>query len=149
MKKYISSFALVLTVIFVIAALAACGISNNPKATKEALEDKNYTVEAILGDNDLDAQARLDSMSDEMNITAGELVAVISATKGDVEHDMPENFIYIYYFKDGNAANKFWNGNTEQIEEMKEQYKDYDGFEVNKEGSVVYFGTKQAVKDAM
>lgn len=149
MKKYICVIALMLALTFAVAAFAACGMSNNPKATKKTLEEKDYTVEAIIGDNDLDAQAELDAMSDEMKVTAGELVAVISAVKGEVNDDVPENFIYIYYFKDSVSANKFWNANTDEINGLSETYKSADGFDVRKDGSVVYFGTRQAIGDAM
>lgn len=148
MNRHIKIMTIVLALAMAVATLVSCGMSNDPKKTKEALEEKNYTVEAIIGDNDLDAQAELDSMSDEMHITAGELVAVISATKGNVENDLPENFIYIYYFKDSKTANKFWDENQEDIGNIKSEYKDAEGFEVKKEGSVVYFGTAQAIKDA-
>lgn len=149
MKRYGTTFVLTLTLALVLAIFAACGISNNPKATKQSLEEKDYTVQAVIGDNDLDAQAQLDSLSDEMDITSGELVAMISATKGTTEQDVPENFIYIYYFKDGTVANRFWDSNQTELNELKSTYKDADGFQVKKMGSVVYFGTKQAIMDAM
>lgn len=142
--KHIRSAALALTMILVVAALAACGMSNNPKATKEALETKGYEVESVIGDNDLEAQAQLDGMSDEMHITAGELVAMIAAVKGE---DDAAEFIYIYYFKDSAVANRFWDSNQKELNDLKEEYKDFEDFELKKDGSVVYFSTKQAVKD--
>lgn len=146
MKKYCKVAALALVLLIVVAVAAACGMSNNPNKVKSALEGKQYNVESVIGDNDLDAQAELDSLSDEMGITAGELVAMITATKGE-EQDSRE-FIYIYYFKDSVVADKFWNVNQVKLNELKTQYKDTDGFEINKEGSVVYFGTARAIKDA-
>lgn len=149
MKKIIRTVFLVMAMALAVYALVACGISNNPKKTKDALEDKQYTVETIIGDNDLDAQAELDSMSDEMHITAGDLVAMLAAYKGGTD-DMAQDFIYIYYFKDGSVANKFWDANKKQIEDLgATEYKDVEGFEIKKQGSVVYFGTKQAISDAM
>ncbi len=148
MKRHITLLALVSIVALVAVALTACGMSNNPKATKQTLEEKNYSVEATIGDNDLEAQAELDSMSDEMKITAGELVAMIAATKGGAGQDTAENFVYIYYFKDSKVADKFWTANKTELDALKTEYKDFDGFEIGKDGSVVYFGTKQAIKDA-
>ena len=149
MKKYVKIVTLALALVLALAALTACGMSNNPKKTKKALESRDYTVEVIIGDGDLEAQAELDSYADEMNLTAGELVAMLTASKGEAENDVPENFIYIYYVKDSKSANKFWDSNQEQIEKTKETYKDAKGFEMKKSGSVVYFGTKQAINDAM
>lgn len=145
MKKYFRAMVLTLALLLSVAAFAACGMSNNPKKTQKALEKNNYTVESIIGDNNLDAQAKLDSMSDEMQITAGELVAVLSATKADESGE----FLTVYYFKDGYAANRYWDANREQLNAVKEKYKDADGFEIKKLGSVVYYGTKQAIMDAM
>lgn len=148
MNRFIKVAALVLIAAFGLFAFTACGLSNNPKKTKEALEEKQYTVETIIGDNDPDAQAELDSMSDEMSITAGDLVAMLAAYKGESD-DMPQDFIYIYYFKDGNVADKFWNSNGQQLDELKQEYKTVEGFKVDRAGSVVYFGTEQAIRDAM
>ena len=148
MKKYTKLFALVSVMILAVLSLAACGLSNNPKKTQEALEKRNYTVETIIGDSDIDSQAELDSMSDEMSLSAGELVAMLAAYK-EKEEDEVSDFIYIYYFKDGKVANKFWDENQQQLSELKTEYKDAEGFEINKSGSVVYFGTKQAIEDCM
>ena len=62
---------------------------------------------------------------------------------------MPQDFIYIYYFKDGMVADKFWKANGQQLDDLKEEYKTVDGFKVDRAGSVVYFGTEQAIRDAM
>ena len=57
MRRYIKTLTLALALVLTIAVLAACGMSNNPKKTKASLEEKQYTVETVIGDNDLDAQA--------------------------------------------------------------------------------------------
>ena len=145
MIKFFRAILPATALLITVASLAACGMSNNPKKTQKALEKHNYVVETILGDNDLDAQAELDGMSDEMNITAGELVAMLSATKEDESGE----FLTVYYFKDGYVANKYWDSNREQLNAIKERYKNVDGFEMKKVGSVVYYGTRQAIADAM
>lgn len=147
MKKYAKLLTLALAAVLTLTLLAACGMSNNPKKKQAALEEKGYEVEAVIGDNDLEAQAELDSMSDEMSLTAGELVALIAATKSNETDDVTD-FIYIYFFKDGDVANRFWNSNQEQLDDLKDEYKDTADFRLKKEGSMVYFGTAQAIEDA-
>lgn len=147
MNKFSKTFAVMLVFVLAIAALVACGVSNNPKKAQQTLEDKGYTVETIIGDNDLEAQDELDSMSDEMHISAGELVALLSAVKGD--GDQTDDFLYIYYFKDGATANRFWDANQTELDQLKEEYKDFDNFRLAKKGSLIYFGTQQAISDVM
>ena len=94
---------------------------------KAALEDAGYTV--ILNDGGLIGSALLPEGAE----------ATLVAVKGDDE------YISITYYKDKDALNDAWDKIEDDIKEIKEEYEDVV---CKKSGNMIYFGTKQAVKDA-
>ncbi len=129
MKKNILKItALALLTVMICAMLVACGGPNaDPDKAKEALEDAGYTV--ILNDGGL--------IGDHLLPDGAE--ATLTAMKGDDE------YISIIYYEDKDALNDAWEDVKKDAEELKDEYED---IVLKKSGKMIYFGTKQAVKDA-
>ena len=130
MKKFTKILALTLVLIMSVAMFASCAAPNkDPEKAKEALEDNDYTVQMIDGD------------------LAGKLMDGLEAYVAAFDDD--ENAVFIYYFKDKDAANDAWDEIEEEIKELEEEAKEEDVEIVSKKsGKMIYFGTKDAVKAA-
>ncbi len=125
-KSIIKVLSFALVAIMMCAVLVSCGGPNkDPKKAKEALEAAGYEV-----------------MYAEVN--AGGIKATITAVKG-------EDSISIAYYDDKDTATKAYEQAKEAYEALKEiaeaagEELDYV---VKQSGTIVYMGTKQAVKDA-
>lgn len=130
MKKLVKVTAVALVAVMALTLLVACGPASNPDKALAALKENGYTA---------------------TKISAGSyegLTAVVTGTKGlfsalfggdDVQ------FITIFYFESSKAANDAWD--AIKAESNKEQLDGSD-WVVEKSGSMIYYGTKQAVKDA-
>lgn len=127
-KSIIKVLSLTLIAIMMCAVLVSCGGPNaDPDKAEKALEDAEYTVMKI-DDEDMLKLSGIDG-----------LVCAITAFNED------EEGIVIYYFEDAAAANEAW----EDIEEeAKEAMEDEEDIVCKKSGKMIYYGTKQAVKDA-
>ena len=127
-KNIIKITALALLTVMICAMLVACGGPNaDPEKAKEALEDAGYTV--ILNDGGLLGDLGLPKGAE----------ATLTAFKGDDE------YISVIYYEDKDALNDAWEDVKKDAEELKEEYED---IVLKKSGKMIYFGTKQAVKDA-
>lgn len=149
MKKALKILSAALIVVLAIGLLVACGPSKDPAKAKKALEDAGYEVEAIIASNSDEEKEALDQMAQDSDLEAGDVEAMVAATKSEEAEDIGD-FIYIYYFKDGDVANKFWDAHKEDLEKTVESYKEEIGKDVKyeKSGSIIYMGTEQAIKDA-
>ena len=124
MKKALKLIALSMVLVMAVLALAACGPNSDPEKAKAALEDKGYEV--LLIDEGL----------------TGGLEATLSAFNED-----SEDGIYIYYFESADDANDAYDDIEKLFELAKEADEDLE-LELKKSGKMVYYGTKQAIKDA-
>ena len=133
MKKLLKITALSLALLMMVLTLASCGAPNkDPAKAKAALEGNGYVVTlkdgklveivaSALGIDDLDAQ-------------------IVAVSKEDID-----DYITIYYFETKDAANAAW----EKIEEeADEKMKDEEDVVLKKSGTMIYYGSKNAVKAA-
>lgn len=123
----------------------ACGPTKDPVKAKKALEDAGYEVYALIASNGDKEKEELDESAQYYELDNGVFVAMIEAFKGS---ESDGDFIFLYYFKDSKAADKFWDAGKEDIEAEVKYYEE-NGMEVlcKKSGSIVYVGTEQAIKD--
>ena len=133
MKKFIKLIALSLVLVMSVALLASCAAPNkDPDKAVEALKDNGYVAvkSDILGAAGLYA------------LGVKDVDAVVTGTK--TEDDKLET-VTVIYFKDKDAANTAWEKVQDYAEDKKDDNTDWV---VKKSGAMIYFGTKQAVKDA-
>ena len=125
MKKFAKITAVALVAIMALAVLVACGPASDPDKAVAALKENGYTAGKIS--------------------TGGYegLEAVVSGTKGLLSGNLQT--ITIYYFKDTASANDAWESIKSDSDKDK---KDDSDWVCKKSGKVIYYGTKQAVKDA-
>lgn len=133
MKRPLKLTALSLAMLMMIFTLVSCmGPAKDPEKAKAALEENGYVatlkngklVEVVamaLGIDDLDAQ-------------------ITAISKEDID-----DFITIYYFETKDAADAAWD---KVKKEADDEGKDNDNFVCKKSGSIIYFGTENAVKAA-
>ena len=131
MKKFVKVMAVALVAVLALAALVACGPASDPDKALAALKKNDYLA--------------------TKSTTGGfeGLEAVVSGTKGVLGSLLSgENqfqTITIYYFKDAASANDAWDA----IQSLSNKDKDKNSDWVcQKSGKIIYYGTKQAVKDA-
>ena len=130
MKKLIKLSALALVLIMMVAAFASCAApAKDPKDAKKALEDADYEV-MLIDDKDALKYAGVDG-----------LTAYLSAVNED------EEAIVIYYFEDKDAANDAWEDIEKEVKEIQEEEEDLE-IVVKKSGSMIWYGTKAAIKAA-
>ena len=125
MKKFAKIMAVVLVAAMALAVLVACGPASDPDKAKAALEANGYTA---------------------VNLPTGGIAgvkAIVSGTKGLLSGNAQT--ITIYYFNDADAANDAW----EEIKQKSDsEGKDKSDWVIAKSGTMIYYGTSQAVKDA-
>ena len=127
MKKFAKITAVALVAVMVLAALVACGPAADPDKAVSALKSNDYVAGKVT--------------------TGGYsgMVAMVTGTKGLLTGNLQT--ITIYYFESTSAANDAWEKIKSDSDKDKEKNKDSD-WVCKKSGKVIYFGTKQAVKDA-
>ena len=127
MKKFAKITAVVLVAVMALALLVSCGPAANPDKAVAALKDNGYAAGKVStgGYNGLEA--------------------IVSGSKGLLTGDFQT--ITIYYFESASAANDAWESIQSDSNKDKEKNKDSD-WVCKKSGKVIYYGTKQAVKDA-
>lgn len=123
MIKKLLSFMFTLVLVF---ALASCGLfkSVTKEEAKANLEAAGYTVNVIEG------SAYAESEDNEFMLTASELETYMYAVKG-------EDKIKMFFFYTVNEASF----NSEFMH-------NFDGLLSGQANELVYFGTRQAIKDA-
>lgn len=140
MKKLVRILALTLVAVMLCATLASCGApAKDPADAKAALEEAEYTV--VKDDTVLPAVFKL----------AGyELTSVVSGTKTskDDEGNTVVDHVTVYYFADKENAEKALAKVKEYASEDKDDADDSTWVEATQSGSMVYYGTKAAIKAA-
>lgn len=131
MKKLVKISALALVLIMMVAVFASCAApAKDPKDAKNALEDAGYEVTLIDGD-----------MAAAVGVKG--LEAAIMAF--DPEND--DEGVFIYYFEDKDAANDAWEDIEKEVEELQKENEDVE-FVLKKSGTMIWYGTKDAIKAA-
>ena len=133
MKKFAKITAVALVVVMALAVLVACGPAADPDKAVAALKENDYVAAKVT--------------------TGGYngMVAMVTGTKGVLgsllSGEKQFQTITIYYFESTSAANDAWEKIKSDSDKDKEKNKDSD-WVCKKSGKVIYYGTKQAVKDA-
>ena len=139
MKKFARIMAVALVAVLALAVLAACGPAADPDKALAALKKNGYTSVKTTGAVSLGVTEAL------LGAERGDLEAIVSGSKTD-DNDKLQT-ITIYYFKDAAAANKCWEKAQSESNKDKDKDKESD-WVCQKSGKIIYYGTKQAVKDA-
>ena len=129
MRKIISAMLACVLLLGCVFKLCACGAPNSdPKEAKKNLEAEGYTV--------------------ELRENVGEYAATIHARFDNI-HKKEFNEVYIYYYKDENAAKEAWKTLEEKYAEEAESKEGTD-YEIvyGIDGKVIYKGTVDAVDAA-
>ena len=137
MKKFVKVVAVALVVMTALTLFAACGVSLDPDKTYDALLDNGYYC-------DMDTSAlSLATYAGKLGVKAYDMSAVITANKTDKSRETQK--ITIFYFKDYESAYKAWENAQELSEKAQGTRTDWV---CERYLNVIYFGTKQALKDA-
>ena len=131
MKKVLKVLSLALVAALSMMVLASCGLSTNPEKTKKTLEKNGYEVGLAEAD-DIAEFLELFEMGD------GDIKAVLSAVKTETG-----DRITILYCKNADAAKKLNDNGV-----FRTMFLPPSGGEKGREGSLLYVGSKQAIKDA-
>ena len=132
MKKFAKVMAVVLVAVMAVTLLVACGPANNIEDAIAALKGNGYATHKFVG-----------------NIGFSNVDSKLVATKGVVGSLLGSGEEYqtitIYYFFTADAAKEAF----EDIQQLSELERgEREDWVCKRSGDVVYFGTKQAVKDA-
>ena len=134
MKKLVA----LLLLVCVSLCIVSCGsIANDPNAIKANLEDAGYTVVVYTEGTMLDAMALQFGAED------GDITAVLVGNKGD------DDAIFIVFSADADAAKAIEDNIADQFDDLKASAAE-EGMEIEmgRDGEVVYYGTKAAIKAA-
>ena len=136
MKKFTRILCLALVAVMLCATLASCGgPASNPDDAVAALKENGYTAakDTLI----VPAALKLAGVKD--------IDTVISGTK--IEEDVFET-ITVIYFTDSDAAEAAFEKVESYASEKKDDKAEESNWVVEQSGAMIYFGTKQAVKDA-
>lgn len=137
MKKLVKVMALVMIVAMSLTLFVSCGPNSDPDKAGEALKKNGYST-TIAKD-----AASLTAIEVLLGCDRGDLVARVKGST--LDEDKKLQTVTIYYFKDGSAANKFYDKvKTESDKESKDQ----SSWIIAKSGAMVYYGTNAAIKAA-
>lgn len=131
MKTFAKILCLSLVAVMLCATLASCAPASDPDKAISALKDAGYTAAkdttlvpaalALLGVKGIDA--------------------VISGTKSG-EH------VTVIYFTDSDSAKNAEEKVTKYVDDEEKDKKDDSDWVFKRSGKMIYWGTKNAVKDA-
>lgn len=131
-KKLVLSIALAMVMVLSVV-LCACGPNSDPAAAKAALKDNGYTA----------AEDKLIIPNALKVLGVDGITTVVTGTK---IVDKKTEHVTIIYFESADAANAGWDKVQEYASDDKE--KEDTDWTIAKSGKMIYYGTKQAVKDA-
>lgn len=136
MKKLLAMALLVC----VCLSIVACGIAKDPADLKKNLEDKGYKVITI--DNTVAVKSELVLVG----LPTDGATAIVTAT----DKDDVEEFITVVYYEDAKAAGEAYDKLQENWDDLMEKLdeEDRDDYKCGKSGTAIYFGHKDAIKDA-
>ena len=142
MKKFVRILALCLAALMLTVSLVACGApAKDPDKAIEALEKDGY--KAVKDDKLLPGIFKIAGYS---------LDAVVSASKVETDKDGNKSIehVTIYYFADKENAKKAMAEVEKYASDDKEaeETEDSNWIAPKQSGSIVYYGTKAAVKAA-
>ena len=130
MKKFAQLISLALVAVMCVALLASCAPASHPAKAEKALKDAGYIVDATA--ITLLVKAATDSVK-----------TIVSATKTD--NDKNVQHVTIVYFDSAEDAKTAY----EKLQSVSDkEKKDESDWVFAKSGTMVYWGTKTAVKDA-
>lgn len=135
MKKIISMALVLIMLVCSVATLTACGMPSDYKDAEANLKDAEYDVDVETTD------AAIEFMLGLIGVEDAKANAMVSAEKD-------KDAITIFYCEDKDTAKAVEEKLAEFVEEMAEEFEDYNEIEIGRDGEIVYFGTKQAIKDA-
>lgn len=135
MKNAIKIFALIMAVVICTVMLVSCSPASDPDDALAALKDNGYIASkdstavpialGVLGVKDIDS--------------------VVAGTK---KVDDKVEVITIVYFKSKDAAKAAWETVEEYAQDKEDDSNNNSDFVIKKSGSMIYFGTEDAIKAA-
>ena len=139
MKKFVKILSLSLVAVMLLAMLASCAPASDPGKAVEALKAEGYT--ALRDNNVIPAAFKLAGYS---------LDVVVTGTKTIKDKDGKKTVesVTIFYFANKEDAEKAFDKVKDKEKDSKEDSEESNWVSATKSGKMVYFGTKQAIKDA-
>ena len=137
MKKLLAMALLVC----VCLSIVACGIAKDPADLKKKMEDKDYEV--LFSDKELEVKGYLTMLG----LPTDGATAIVTAGK---EEDDEEKAIVVIYYEDAKAAGEAYDKLQENLDKIFENVDEdaKDDYKTGKSGTAIYFGHKDAIKDA-
>lgn len=133
MKKLLA----LLTLVSIVFCFAACGgIAKDPEKLEDKLEDKDYSVEVIDDEDDLEYLALMGIETDGV-----ETVLSVSSEDGD-------NGAFFVYCEDASAAKDVAESFEDLMDSEFMEELDADDYKVERDGKIAIFGHKDIIKDA-
>ena len=138
MKKLVRVLSITLVAVMLCATLASCAPASDPAKAEAALKEAEYIV---LNDSTITPAV--------FKLGGYDLTNVVTATKTTEDKDGKTvvELVVIYYFADKDNAEKAFSKVEEDAKEKAEQTKE-TWVAPTLSGSMVYFGTKNAVQAA-
>ncbi|MBE6604226.1 MAG: hypothetical protein E7639_00785 [Ruminococcaceae bacterium] len=138
MKMFARTLSLVLVALMLCTALVACAPAKDPADAVTALKEAEY----LVINDDIAVPIAFKALGYDLK-------NVVTATKVSTNEDGNKvtDIVVIYYFADKDNAKKALEEVEKNAKEKKEETKE-SWVEPTRSGSIVYFGTKAAIKAA-
>ena len=139
MKKFVKILSLSLVAVMLLATLASCAPASDPDKAVEALKAEGYTA---LRDTD--------GIPTIFKLAGYSLDVVVTGTKTTKDKDGKKTVesVTIFYFANKEDAEKAYEKVKDEEKDSKKDSEESNWVSATKSGKMVYFGTKQAIKDA-
>lgn len=135
MKKFAQLISLALVAVMCVALLASCAPASDPAKAEKALKDAGYTTVKDTTVKDTTAAYKL--------LTGKNVNTVLTGTKTDDDKNV-QHITIVYFDKAEDAKTAY----EKLADESDKEKKDESDWVFAKSGTMVYWGTKTAVKDA-
>ena len=139
MKKFVRILCLALVSVMLCAALASCGPANDPNKAVDALKKADYKTVKLATDIELIGLSAL-GIDDVACMVSGTKIVEVDGEK-KVEH------VTIIYFEEKEDAKEAML-KVESYADKDENKDETDWVAPKQSGKMIYYGTKQGVKDA-
>jgi len=140
MKQLVRIAALSLVAVMLCGMLTACGApAKDPADAKAALEKADYTI--------LESDTALPIAFKVLGYDLSSVVTATKTSKND-NGDTVIDHVTIFYFADKDNATKAMEKVKEQAKNDKKEADDTNWVEPTQSGSMIYYGTKAAIKAA-
>lgn len=123
MKKLAKIFAVVLVCALAVTALVACAPKPNTNydEAKKNLKDKEYTVVAVKA-GDIGAELVIaGAIAGVEGVKVEDVEAYLSGSKLELEDSFEGDIVKILWFKNSDAANKFYEASKKDWDENKQE----------------------------